>query len=656
MKALQCLIASALFFGALGCSNPAGTVRRPAEAPTITSGLYRMSFDRNKGTIDIRRGKQGLAIRELPGGSNLNLLSSVRKIKRGTASWRLSGATKWASFSVTVGWWPSIPGLFSLSARVKPTKDVPSAGNGDADISLLNAKASTLTEYAAAPPIAGSNIFLGDHALNSAILYMADYTSLGQYFERTNSGVTQANFPYPGAGDKGSLVGVTGGTFGYVPPPNSLLSLPNKKSTLVVRSYLYLQPGLPADEIAQADTYLRMLDTVYAQIAKPSIPSPDWQGAAANAMTELSDPANTVSIGGHTYLRSYVSDTRNAPELITQAGVLAGIQAYEAKNGSASTLATTLDQDLPTFYDPTYQTVTNNLPHDPKAEGESWYFVDNLISLLQLARGGDTTARDLLLKSVGAVITLAHTNNYVFPSNFQYGIWRGGQSAPEPDVAGGYSWLMLGIYDLTGDKTYLSEAETSIGHVAGKGFALSYETHMTAFAAAAAQRLYKLTGDKTYHDYAVLALANLFHATRLWDCTYGACLKGAGYYTFMGLNPLPWSDYIAMKEQYEAWLALRDYLNYASGEPSYLTDLAQAFVTYSPLTLQYALPPRLPSGAASSAAGEYSFVSHNNLAWDIPLEDLREGDATSGTIGQEIYGAGGVFWFAAAAASSEKTG
>ena len=43
----------------------------------------------------------------------------------------------------------------------------------------------------------------------------------------------------------------------------------------------------------------------------------------------LIDPANLVTVGGQQYLRSYVSDTRSAPELITQAGVLAGVKAYE---------------------------------------------------------------------------------------------------------------------------------------------------------------------------------------------------------------------------------------------------------------------------------------------------------------------------------------
>ncbi len=97
----------------------------------------------------------------------------------------------------------------------------------------------------------------------------------------------------------------------------------------------------------------------------------------------------------------------------------------------------------------------NGLPHDPSARGESWYFVNNLISLLQLAQTGDATAKTLLLQSADAVIKLAHVNGYAFPQNFAYSDFNGSGSQVEHDVAGGYAWLMLGLYELTGDARYL---------------------------------------------------------------------------------------------------------------------------------------------------------------------------------------------------------
>jgi hypothetical protein len=615
-------------------------------------GAYTLAFTPNSGTIAVSHGgSAALQIKELGGNAKVNLLRSTKKITHSGTSWTLSGKAPWASFqlrltasSPTSDGQPSGNALIGLTLKVTPTKDAPA--DPGPDVTLARAPAA-LDEYAAAPPVAGNNLFLSSAKFGSTILYFSNYTALGAYFDRTQSGVTQPNFPYARAGTKGSLVGVSGSSFGYVPPSSSLASLPHKKATVVVSSYLYLEPTIPSAESDIATAYLRALDTVDSAVGQPFVAAPKWRTLAARSAADIADRSNWVNVNGHRYLRSYVSDTRSAPELLTQAGVLAGIRAYEARYNTSVPFAATLDADLSTYYDPAYGTVTNGLPHDPSARGESWYFVNNLISLLQLAQTRDGTAKTLLLQSVDAVIKLAHVNGYAFPQNFGYRDFNGTGSQVEHDVAGGYAWLMLGLYDLTGDTRYLDESKASIAHVAGTGFDLSYETHMSAYTAAAAQRLYAMTGDAAYHGYAVLALANLFHAVRLWDCTYGVCKKGPGYHTYMGLNPLPWSDYVAMLEQYEAWLGLQSYLRYAQNEPPYVVNLVKAFIRYSPRTLQYSLPPSLPSGAASSIPGEYPFVSHNNLRWHIPLEDLREGEVASGAIGQELYGAGGPFMFAA---------
>jgi hypothetical protein len=614
-------------------------------------GAYTLAFTPKSGTIVVsRRGSAALQIRELGGGARVDLLGWTRKISRSRTGWTLSGTAPWAAFRLKLtasspagDGRPAGAALIGLTLTVTPTRDAPA--DPGTDVTLV--RGAGLREYAAAPPVAGNNVFLSSAGLDSTMLYFSNYTALGRYFDRTQSGVTQPNFPYPRAGTKGSLVGVSGSSFGYVPPSSSLASLPHGKPTVAVSSYLYLEPTVPASEPDVATAYLRALDTVDSAVGSPSVPAADWRTLAARSAGDIADRSNWVTVGGHRYLRSYVSDTRSAPELLTQAGVLAGIRAYEARYGKSVPFASTLDGDLATFYDPVYGTVMNGLPHDPSARGESWYFVDNLISLLQLAQAGDSTAKGLLLKSAGAVIKLAHVNGYAFPQNFAYSDFDGAGSQVEYDVAGGYAWLMLGLYDLTRDSQYLDEAKTSIAHVAGTGFDLSYETHMSAYTAAAAQRLYTMTGDAAYRGDAVLALANLFHSVRLWDCTYGACEKGRGYHTYMGLNPLPWSDYVAMLEQYEAWLGLQSYLHYARNEPAFVTRLVEAFVRDSPRTLQYSLPPLLPAGAATFIAGEYSFVSKNELKWYVPLEDLREGEVASGAIGQELYGAGGPFMFAA---------
>jgi hypothetical protein len=634
------------------CALAGSTTATNKSGPSFkaVTGKYTVRFQAHSGSITVTpAGKHAaLAIREIPGSKNLDLLYSVRRVRHKGHTYMLDGKSSWASFTLTLDLPAATPGLLHLTLNLALRKNPPNAKKFSADVQIQGAPASSLKEYAPAPPVAGSSVMMSDSALGSTMLYLANFTSLGTYFDRTQTGAEQSIFTYPNAGTKGALVGSTGsGSFGYPIPSSDLGSLPHGKSTRVLDSYLYLLPSIPANEAAVAETYLQLLGTVYDTLPKPAIPSADWQSLAAKEGSDLLDPANLVTVAGHQYLRSYVSDTRTAPELITQAAVLAGVKAYEARFHTTLPLDAMLENSLPSFYDAQFHTVVNGLGHDPSATGESWYFVTDMISLLQAAQLGSASARTLLLNSSDAVIAFAHANNYEFPLTFRYSDWNGQGSGLQSDVAGGYAWLMLGLYDLTKDDRYLKEAEASVPHMAGKGFNLAYETHMSAYGAAAAERLYTMTKDTQYRGDALLALANLFHATRLWDCTYGLCHKGSGYHTYFGLNPLPWSDYIAMLEQYEAWLGLQNYLTYAGNEPGYVRDLVQGFVDESPRTLQYALPTRLPPGATTTAAGEYAFVPHNNLTWDIPLEDLRTGRQTSGTIGQEIYGAGGPFMFAA---------
>ena len=350
-------------------------------------GAYTLAFTPKSGTIVVSRGgNAALQIKELGGNAKVNLLKSTKKITHSGTNWTLSGKAPWASFqlklaasSPTSDGQPSGNALIGLTLKVTPTKDVPT--DPGPDVTLVHAPAAALKEYAAAPPVAGNNLFLSNTQLGSTILYFSNYTALGPYFDRTRSGVTQPNFPYLPSRRQGSLVGVSRSSFGYVPPPNSLGSLPHKKTTVVVSSYLYLEPAIPSAESDIATAYLRALDTVDSAIAQPSVPAADWQTLAAKSAADIADPSNWVTVNGHQYLRSYVSDTRSAPELLTQAGVLAGIRAYEARYNTSAPFDSTLDADLSTYYDPVYGTVMNSLPHDPSARGESWYFVNNLISL-----------------------------------------------------------------------------------------------------------------------------------------------------------------------------------------------------------------------------------------------------------------------------------
>ncbi|MGZ6662270.1 MAG: hypothetical protein ACXVHL_33635, partial [Solirubrobacteraceae bacterium] len=217
-------------------------------------GAYTLAFTPKSGTIAVSRGgSAALQIRELGGHAKVNLLNWTKRITHSGTNWTISGKAPWASFqlklrtsSPTSDGRPAGNALIGLTLQITPRKDAPA--DPGPDVRLVHARAGALKEYAAAPPVAGNNLFLSHAKLGSTILYFSNYTALGRYFDRTRSGVTQPNFPYVGAGNKGSLVGVSRGSFGYVPPPDSLGSLPHKKTTVVVSSYLYLEPTIPSGE------------------------------------------------------------------------------------------------------------------------------------------------------------------------------------------------------------------------------------------------------------------------------------------------------------------------------------------------------------------------------------------------------------------------
>jgi hypothetical protein len=430
------------------------------------------------------------------------------------------------------------------------------------------------------------------------------------------------------------------------------MSLPLHHWLTVVDSYLVLA-SIPAGQSEAANQYLDDTDQVVKLIGAPSEPRPRWRSIAAQEIHDISNGLNWDQVGTHDYLKSYVSDQRVSPELITQLSVLLGLREFMAHargaHPAAARMMGRLDGDLPTFFNPTCHTVNNSMVTGPASQEESWYFLTNLISLLQLARIGDGTARRELLASAQTVINLGHKVHYVFPMDVQCpGLLTSG--AAQTDVAGGYAYLMLGLYGMTHRQLYLNEAQASLPHLLGHGFFLSYEVHMTAYGAATAEELYQRFHASIYRRIAAATLANFFNSVRLWDCTYGNC-AGGRFHTYMGVNPLPWANYIAMREQYESWLALSAFLTAAGTHPGRMmapeADLVRRFVTATPETMQYALPTKLPTKAETAHPSEYSFVTRNQLGWDIPLEDLRDGDSINGVIGQEIYGAGGPLIFAA---------
>ena len=593
-----------------------------------------------------------LDLRFLGDRSDTDLLTSVTDISSfeddTTITVTMTGKKPWAQYLINLRAYKKYPGLLNWKLQFTALKNLPEI-NPLRELRLFKHKKGKLIPvengnfivgleprhptyfYAKQAPFVSPLIYLCSPGwLGGTLLYFEDLTSLNRYFQLTHSGAEKVMVDRCDAKS----------SFGYK-IPDTIQSLPIGKKAVIADSYLYLSDYYPRDEADVAVTFFNLLSPIYDRIKKPATGLTDWKGIAQREIADLTSPELWVTVNNRPYLRSYVSDQRKSAELISQLDVLLPLTKYEKKYGGVLPLVEKLTATFPAFYSNNYRALNNNLPNGET--GDSWYMIEEMAQLAKLSRLGNTAARNILLKSISGVITLAHNVNYEFPNHFSYANLKA-TFGKEPDVAGGYAYLMLELYDLTGKNRFLDEAKASIQHIYGRYFGLNYELQMTAMSATAAARLYKLTGRKKYLEMSYMPLANIMLISWLWECDYG---YAGAYSTFFGLSPMMHSGVITMKEQYEVWGYLREYLKLVHDEiPESVTKLSAEFYRYTLHTLKYTLPPFLPKDAMTSHPTAYQSVTRNDLQLFIPLEDLREGRSKSGRIGQQIYGAGGPLTFA----------
>jgi hypothetical protein len=167
---------------------------------------------------------------------------------------------------------------------------------------------------------------------------------------------------------------------------------------------------------------------------------------------------------------------------------------------------------------------------------------------------------------------------------------------------------------------------------------LFYQANTTAFSANAMLWLYKETKDKVYLDLAYLCIANIFKNFQLWECNYG---YAKNYPTFFAMFPLNDAPYTAAYEEQEVFAAMHNFLLYAQDEdilPS-VSLLIPEFLRYILNRAPYYYPPNLPKEMLSD---EVKTGQVDHKLW-IAIEDIHDGWEQSGTVGQEVYGAGVAF-------------
>ena len=489
----------------------------------------------------------------------------------------------------------------------------------------------------------GLQYFTFDKPKDGALLYFQNLTALNDYAQATETSL-------------GNVVGGTWPELGFALPPTKEKPIPAHQKIVLSDAFLVFSPEHPKDEMERAKQFLNLLAAVYLQLPKPDTKYQNWPDMLEKGLHDLEFSHGCWSHGAEQdYLNAYVADYATPPELMVQLAVLLPLTDYYDWCKTDLPAIQKIKNGLDAFYNKKLKTVVRFLPAlaDELSGAEeqlkpnvmdSWYLHHPLLNLGRLSIRGDKQAKKLFLDSLDFTIKVARHFNYEWPVMYNMETLEVVKAETQPgkggekDVAGLYALVMLHAWQLTKENKYLLEAKKAAKSLQGKSFELFYQANNTAFSANAMLWLYKETKDQLYLDLAYLCLANIFKNFQLWECNYG---YAKDYPTFFALFPLNDAPYTAAYEEQEVFAALHNFLLYAEDEnilPS-VSLLLPEFLKYIVNRAAFYYPPNLPKAMLSDDV-KTGQVDHN--LW-IAIEDIHDGWEQSGTVGQEVYGAGVAF-------------
>ncbi|WP_285008496.1 hypothetical protein [Pedobacter faecalis] len=476
-----------------------------------------------------------------------------------------------------------------------------------------------------------------------SVFYFQNLSALNDYCEATKTSA-------------GGMVGGVWPELGFSLPTSMEEPLPAGKAVVVSDAYVTLSNEVPTTNVKICRAYLDSLATIYPLIPKPETKYHDWLEIGEKGLADLvSHKGCWTFADGNPYLNAYVSDYKSPPEIMVQLAVLLPMIEYGGWKGEEIASIKLVKAGLWSFYDEGLGTIVRWLPalegnldrsEEQKQERmmDSWYLHHPLMNLARLAVYKDKDAEELLLKSIDYAIKVAKRFKYEWPVFYRMDTLEVVKAETEPgaggekDVPGAYAKLMMEIWMITKNKRFLNEAKRAVKKLDKLSFDLFYQGNNTAFAAVALLRLYKETGDEHYLDLSYVCIAAIMNNVQLWECNYG---NAKHYPTFFAIFPLRDAPYTAAYEEQEVYAALHGYLKEAAELkllPS-VSLLLSEMVKYVITRMPYYYPPMLPKELLSE---EVKTGEIDPNLW-VALEDLQDGWNKSGTVGQEVYGAGIAF-------------
>ncbi len=475
------------------------------------------------------------------------------------------------------------------------------------------------------------------------VLYFQNLTALNDYFQGTQT----------------TPDGAVGGEWpelGYLPPtpPQSgtppVNALPAGTPVTISDAVLVFHDATACDERDSALRFLQMSAAAYRLIDRPATAYRDWVGRAEQTLHDLrTAPEATIRHYGHTYIHPYTD--AEYPDIMVQMSLLAAIHDFAAWTEVPIAFEAELAAGLLKFHDTKLATMRRYLPNvgsdKDKDTVDSWYLYHPLLNLGRMALDGDPQAKHFFLASLDYAIKAAHHFDYIWPIQFKVADFsiiveaRNDDGLGQTDVGGIYAYVMLLAYELTAEERFLREARAAIDAAENMRFELNYQANLTAWGAAACMRLWRITNDSDYLRQSYVYLASFFHNCAIWESQVAFAKH---YSNFLGVTCLHDGPYMAIYECFDSFVAFEHYLK--DGGPDLDPAARMLICEYCRYTLHRAwfyYPDVLP---ATVLAGK-SRNGHIDRKLSFPLEDLYHDGQPAGQVGQEIYGAGAAFAFAA---------
>ncbi|MCP4785710.1 MAG: hypothetical protein GY903_24920 [Fuerstiella sp.] len=597
---------------------------------------------------------------------------------------------RWAKFNSTLVVYKEHPGLIHWRVDAKARRDQTFSNAARPDCHFARDDAvgiwggvhrDAVRYHVQRGPTSGI-LYFRDPDMASFVFYFEDLSSMNKLYQLTGSAVP---YDYYSPGNGGSVrMGqatskfqrVSNGpakpyqdavtahsSFGYEHPQN--FRVPKGTELTFTDTYLYLKPASKTDNVSVSRNFVESLADIYKYIYKPPTIETDWVGEVMpQLLDDVMRPENMSRYQGEYFIpKAYVQYKHDDNQLWTLAQILHPLELYVKKHpadAKAKKLRDMLNDALPAFFNKKHGWIHNNAGDThTDAYYHTVYVFNPANMVMDLALLGNAHAKTMIAGCRANFLKLGRNLDYTF-GDVHIGDFSKSTGHYQFDATGMYIDLMMNYYALSGgrDTEALESAKNAAAKIENRCFDLGWQINMTVTTALGCAKIYQATGDEKYLNLSYIGLASALIEVWLWECDFGV---GEYTTTFWSMSGCPAAPSNAEYETSRARLVYRKYEKLVGRKLSpNVQELIGDAWRRGPTQSRFTLPPYIVKAGGKQFIAEEGkeetncgVISHEQM---IPLEDVSAGWGTDlewfqnssklGVVGQEIYGVGGMIWYA----------